>query len=58
MLSRVEREKREISFVMMKSKMPALASAIIRLKSSRFFVVPPEIPSSMYPGTKIQLGLL
>ena len=58
MLSRVERENREISFVMMKSKRPSLASRIIRLKSSRFLVVPPEMPSSMYPGTKVQLGLL
>ena len=46
MLSSVEREKREISFVMMKSNRPALASAIIRKKLSRFFVLVPEMPSS------------
>ena len=50
MLSRVEREKRDISFVMMKSNRPALASLIIRLKLSRFLVLVPLMPSSMYPS--------
>ena len=53
-----EREKREISLVMMKSKRPALASRIIRRKLSRRLVVVPDRPSSMYPGIKVQLGRL
>ena len=58
MLSKVEREKREISLVMMKSKRPALASRSIRRKLSRRLVVVPDRPSSMYPGIKVQLGWL
>ena len=46
-ISGTSTKKRDISFVMMKSKHPALASAIIRLKLSRFFVLVPEMPSSM-----------
>ena len=54
--SNVFRAKRLIDFVIIMSMFPAIHSSIIRLNSSRFFVLVPVIPSSANMPARVQSG--